>query len=110
VGALEGSVMLTPEEKASPERQTKRAARDTFKTARSEWRDAKGRIGQIRAQIDAGDLTDTEKGQLKDELRDLKAALPGLGETMRSTKATWKDLKERLQANRNPDRGSGSNG
>ena len=70
--------MLTPEEKATPARQEKRAARETFKTARSEWRDAKDRIGEIKAEIEAGGLTDADKGALKSELKGLKATIPGL--------------------------------
>ena len=102
--------MLTPDEKATPERQAKRAARKAFITARSQWRDAKDRIGQIKAQIDTGGLTGTEKGVLKNELKGLKAILPGLGETMRSTKATWLELKDRLKDDRNSERGVDDNG
>jgi len=97
--------MLTPEEKATRERQAKRAAREALKTARTQWRDAKIRIGQIKAEIDTGDLTDADKGALKNELKVLKATLPGLGETMRSTKATWEGLKDRLKDDRNNGRG-----
>ncbi len=87
--------MPTPEEKATPEWQAKNAAGKTFKAARASWRDAKNRINQIKAQVDAGGLADADERALKDELQGLKETLPTLAKTRRSTKATWQGLKDR---------------
>jgi hypothetical protein len=88
---------VPPEEKATPEWQTKNAAGKAFKAARASWRDAKNRKNQIKAQIDAGGLTATDERALKDELERLKETLPTLAKTRRLTKATWQALKDRYE-------------
>jgi 5-bromo-4-chloroindolyl phosphate hydrolysis protein len=88
---------VPPEEKATPEWQAKNAAGKTFKAARASWRDAKNRKNQIKAQIEAGGLTEADERALRDELRGVKERLPTLTKARRSTKATWQGLKDRYR-------------
>ncbi|MCJ7725720.1 MAG: hypothetical protein MUP76_04955, partial [Acidimicrobiia bacterium] len=88
---------MTPKEAQSPEHQAKLAARETFRAARTEWRDAKARIEQIKSAIDSDDIDGDEKARLIAEKKTLKAALADMGAKVRSTKAIWLKLKEAAQ-------------
>lgn len=84
----------TPETEATPEQKARRVARKRFKSARTTWVETKARIKKIKAQVEAGTPSDAEKRTLQAEKRDLKAQLPDMAETVRSTKAAWAELKD----------------
>jgi hypothetical protein len=85
---------VPPEEKATLEWQAKNSAGKEFKAAVTSLRDAKNRKDQIKAQIDAGGLSDADDRALREELRGLKDTLPTLVEAKKATKAIWQELKD----------------
>jgi hypothetical protein len=96
----------TPDAAATPEQMARRVARKEFKSARTAWVDAKARIKQIKALIEAGTPSNTEKKALQAEKRALKAKLPDMAETVRSTKAAWVELKDDAEGPGPSDAGS----
>ncbi|MBU1226084.1 MAG: hypothetical protein KJ698_02560 [Actinobacteria bacterium] len=83
-----------PERTATPEQKARRVARNSFRAARTEWVEAKARLDEIKAKLGNDGLLEPEKKALHAEMKDLRSKLPTMGETVRSTKASWMELKD----------------